>query len=170
MGKWNDTDEPLAYLITFRTYGTWLAGDERGSIDRFHNKYRSPRAESNIIREQRQTEKLKSEPFVMDVRARRAVRQAIEEVCQYREWALYARNVRTNHAHVVIAAVASSDRVLGDLKAYATRRLREKGCWDHTHSPWVDKGSKRNLWNSDHISAAVNYVITGQGEDLPEFD
>jgi len=38
---WNDTDTPLAYLITFRAYGTWLHGDARGSIDRFHNRYRS---------------------------------------------------------------------------------------------------------------------------------
>src|SRR5438093_13756827 len=30
---WNDTDLPLGYLITFRCYGTWLHGDERGSID-----------------------------------------------------------------------------------------------------------------------------------------
>src|SRR6185369_556860 len=29
---WNDTDIPLAYLITFRSYGTWLHGDDRGSI------------------------------------------------------------------------------------------------------------------------------------------
>jgi hypothetical protein len=31
---WNDTDTPLAYFISFRTYGTWLIGDSRGSIDR----------------------------------------------------------------------------------------------------------------------------------------
>jgi len=31
---WNDTDLPLAHLITFRCYGTWRYGDERGSIDR----------------------------------------------------------------------------------------------------------------------------------------
>jgi hypothetical protein len=39
---WNDTDTPLAYLITFRCHGTWLHGDERGSVDRFHNRYKSP--------------------------------------------------------------------------------------------------------------------------------
>ena len=38
---WNDTDMPLAFLITFRTYGTWLHGDERGSVNRFRNQYRS---------------------------------------------------------------------------------------------------------------------------------
>jgi hypothetical protein len=34
---------PLAYLITFRSYGTWLHGDPRGSVDRFHNVYGKPR-------------------------------------------------------------------------------------------------------------------------------
>ncbi|MDQ3490280.1 MAG: hypothetical protein M3449_04330 [Acidobacteriota bacterium] len=40
MTTWNDTDIPLAFLTTFRTYGTWLHGDKRGSIDRFHNVFR----------------------------------------------------------------------------------------------------------------------------------
>src|ERR1700747_68137 len=32
-------DIPLAYLITFRCYGTSLHGDEQGSIDRHQNQY-----------------------------------------------------------------------------------------------------------------------------------
>jgi hypothetical protein len=40
---WNDTEIPLAFLITFRSYGTWLHGDERGSVNRFRNQYKSPR-------------------------------------------------------------------------------------------------------------------------------
>jgi hypothetical protein len=28
---------PLAYLITLRTFGTWLHGDERGSVSRKRN-------------------------------------------------------------------------------------------------------------------------------------
>jgi len=44
---WNDTDIPLTYLITFRCYGTWLHGAQRGSIDRFHNRYKSPYIEPN---------------------------------------------------------------------------------------------------------------------------
>jgi hypothetical protein len=62
MGKWNDTDVPLAYLITFRTYGTWLPGDERGSIDRFHNVFRSPRVAPNAIMEEQHKKKLKCPP------------------------------------------------------------------------------------------------------------
>jgi len=39
---WNDTEIPLAVFFTFRTYGTWLHGDERGSIDRNNNLYGVP--------------------------------------------------------------------------------------------------------------------------------
>ena len=170
MGKWNDTDVPLAYLITFRTYGTWLPGDERGAIDRFHNKYRGPRADPNQIREAQSSLLLKSDPVKLDSRGRKAVKEAIREVCDYRNWKLFAQNVRTNHAHAVVAAIASADRVLNDFKSYSTRKLRERELWLHNHSPWVDKGSKRKLWNEDHIYLACDYVLNGQGDDLPEFD
>jgi len=33
----------LSLLYHFRTYGTWLRGDERGSMDREHNRYGTPR-------------------------------------------------------------------------------------------------------------------------------
>jgi hypothetical protein len=38
-----DRRQPLAYLITFRCYGTWLHGEQRGSTDRRHyNRYGTP--------------------------------------------------------------------------------------------------------------------------------
>src|SRR5881296_1928266 len=46
---WNDTDIPLAHLITFRCYGTWLHGDKRDSIDRFHNRYKTPYIDTNAL-------------------------------------------------------------------------------------------------------------------------
>ena len=69
---WNDTDVPLGYLITFRCYGTWLHGDERGSIDRFHNRYKTPylpRSDSKRARNQRA---LRSEALILDAEHVRA--------------------------------------------------------------------------------------------------
>ena len=34
--KLEDERIPLGYLITFRTYGTWLHGDKRGSVNDIH--------------------------------------------------------------------------------------------------------------------------------------
>src|SRR6185369_4463955 len=99
---WNDTDIPLGYLITFRCYGTWLHGDERGSIDRFHNRYNSPyispneQWHSHIINQITETG-----PVTLNAEQRENVESAIREVCDYRRWTLHAVNVRTNHVHVV---------------------------------------------------------------------
>jgi len=59
---------------------------------------------------------------------------------------------------------------LNAFKANATRQMREDGCWQHSHSPWVDRGSKRYLWNERSVRLAVDYVLYGQGDELPEFD
>jgi hypothetical protein len=63
---WNNTDLPLAYLITFRCYESWLHGDERGSVDRFHNQYKSPYLSGNEEWHQHNARKLKCEPVVLD--------------------------------------------------------------------------------------------------------
>ena len=143
---WNDTNEPIAYLIAFRTYGTWLHGDERGSIDKYHNKYGAPRAVESSDREEIHRERLKSPPFLLDAKSRSTVEDAILEVCEFREWRLLGIAVRTNHVHLVNAANAPSGKMLNDFKAYATRRMRENDCWTFDHSPWADKGSRRMLW------------------------
>jgi hypothetical protein len=73
------------------------------------------------------------------------------------------------HTVVSIGAV-KPERALNAFKAYATRRMRKDGNWAQPHSPWADKGSERYLWNERSLALAIDYVINGQGEDLPEFD
>jgi REP element-mobilizing transposase RayT len=171
MITWNDTDIPLAYLITFRTYGTWLHGDERGSVNRFNNQYGSPRIAPNKEWHQYNLEKLSAEIVILDAKQRTAVATAIREVCSHRSWILRAVNVRTNHVHAVVSiGIAKPEKALNDFKSYATRKMKECNCWDSAKSPWVDKGSKRWLWNENSIALACDYVINGQGDDLPEFD
>src|SRR6266849_440601 len=138
---WNDTDLPLGYLITFRCYGTWLHGDERGSIDRFHNRYKSPYLPRSDRWRDRNRRELKSEPSTLDAKQRQSVDSAVREVCTTRRWFLHAISVRTNHVHVVVSIGASKpQRALNSFKAYATRRMRRDGNWRKPHSPWADKG------------------------------
>ncbi len=168
---WNDTDIPLAYLITFRSYGTWLHGDQRGSVDREHNRYGGPYAPANMNRQRHNEGLLKGEPVWLDTARRHSVQKAIRETCAHRNWQLLAFNVRTNHVHsVVFAGTKNSEIVLNAFKANATRQMREDGCWQMTYSPWVDKGSRRSLWNERSVERAIDYVINGQGDELPDFD
>jgi REP element-mobilizing transposase RayT len=168
---WNDTDVPLGCLITFRCYGTWLHGDERGSIDRFHNRYNSPYLPRSDRRKEVSSRQLKSEPVTLDAAQRKSVGTAIHEVCEHRRWFLHTHNVRTNHVHIVVSiGEIKAERALNAFKAYATRRMRRDGNWTYEHTPWADRGSKIHLWNEKSLALAIDYVINGQGGDLPKFE
>jgi hypothetical protein len=69
---WDDNEFPLAYLITIRTYGTWLHGDDRGSVDRHgQNIYATPRIEPNSSLARMMRDEMKSPPFILNRDQRR---------------------------------------------------------------------------------------------------
>ena len=168
---WNDTDIPLAYLITFRSHGTWPHGNERGSVNRFRNQYKSRRLPPEKKWVETNTQRLKGEIVILDAAQRSCVEEAVQETCRIRRWDLEAINVRTNHVHTVVSIGAKKpETALNAFKANATRKMREAGCWQSERSPWADKGSKRYLWNEQSVARAIEYVLFGQGDELPEFD
>ena len=169
---WNDTDCPIGYLITFRAYGTWIHGDERGSIDRYNNVYLAPKYPKIDHWRDISSVRLKYPPVKLSAAQRRSVERAIRETCEKRRWHLYAVNVRTNHAHSVVSSLHGKKPsvALNAFKANATRMMRIDGCWTLDHTPWADKGSERWLWTENHLSNAIEYVVNGQGGDLPNFD
>ena len=114
---------------------------------------------------------LKGEPVRLDAKRRSSVESAIRETCSIRTWILHAVSVRTNHVHIVVSiGLKKPDTALNAFKANATRQMRQDGTWKPQYSPWVDKGSKRNLWNERSVAEAIDYVVNGQGDDLPDFD
>jgi len=127
---WNDTDTPLAYLITFRTRGTWLHGDERGSIDRYYNHYRSPYIPANPQWLGHNQQQLRAPPLILTARQRESIRTAIRDTCKFRKWSLLAQNVRTNHVHAVVSADRDSELVLVALKANANKTVKARQFMD----------------------------------------
>ena len=165
-----DRSTPLAFLITFRCYGTWLHGDERGSVGRNgSNRYGEPQIRANATIREIDARAQASEQFLMGSVEREIVRKAIREVCDVRHYHLYAMNVRTNHAHVVVNNAARVERMMDSFKTYSTRDLRAAGLIASDYKPWSRHGSTRYLWTEEHIDAAVEYVINGQGGELPNF-
>lgn len=154
--------QPLAYFITITAYGTWLPGDERGSVDDGHNVYGQALAPANEARKRANAERLKHRPVTFDATAREIVHRTIEEVCVHRGWRVLAANVRTNHLHVVISADATVDKVHNDIKAYATRRLREAGWARADQKVWTHDGSKHRLFTQKAIAAAIHYTLHEQ--------
>ncbi len=48
--------------------------------------------------------------------------------------------------------------------------MKQDGSWRMDYSPWVDKGSRRYLWNERSLEQAIDYVMNGQGDEFPDFD
>jgi len=166
----DDNEFPLAYLISFRTYGTWLHGDHRGSTSRKQNKYGTPRIAANPRLQRAEHEQLKHPPIKLDSRQRPVVEQAIREVCTNRGYWLRAINVRTNHVHTVVSAAIKPEPILQAFQAYATRKLRRAGLLPEDVKPWTRHGSTPYLWKERHVERAMDYVVNGQGDELPSFD
>src|SRR6266853_4639436 len=81
MRDFDDNEFPLAYLITLRTYGTWLHGDARGSMDRKNNVYGTSKIATNQPFRKSDEKQLKHPPVALKARQRQVVENAIREVC-----------------------------------------------------------------------------------------
>jgi REP element-mobilizing transposase RayT len=154
--------DPLAYFITFRTFGTWLPGDRRGYVDPEHHGFDTPFAEPAPTVERSARLTSRASPLILSSAMQEAVQSAIRETCSFRAWWLLALNVRTNHVHAVVSASDTPERVMNDLKAYATRRLAKDGLIVRNRPVWSRHGSTRYLWSESDIEAATAYVLHGQ--------
>jgi len=154
------------YLITFSTYGSWLHGESRGSVDQSNNLPGTPYSPENEALKSHEQQAMSGEPRALDGAMRPIVRDSVQEVCAHRGWGLLAANVRSNHVHVVVAADQAPERVMNDFKSYATRRLTEAGLHAEGSKLWARHGSTRYLNDDAAVSAATQYTLHQQGEDL----
>lgn len=149
-------DGPIAYFITWTSYGTWLPGDERG----WRRKGRGWQPGNELFRKMAAGE-LKETPFILSVDDRAIVEQTVRNHCEIRGWVPHAVQARTNHVHVVVAAPGyKPDTVRDQFKAWCTRKLKT------THSArerfWTEGGSGRWINHENDLEASVNYVNEAQ--------
>lgn len=156
--------EPIAYLLTWTTYGTWLHGDPRGSVDYDHNIHGEAPLEPNPHRFGRASAQMPRSAVALDKKARMIVHEAIAQCCAFRGWRLHALNVRSNHVHVVVEPMTlrSPESILVQMKAWSTRRLREGGSFTSEQRLWTTHGSTRYLWNEKSVLGAIDYVLLRQ--------
>src|SRR3954470_17634644 len=91
--------EPLAYFLTWTTYGTWLPGDERGYFTK-PGQWEGPDAYRRMMSQLLMTD----DALILNARQRQNVEATIRRHCEIRQWHLHAVNCRSNHVHVVVSS------------------------------------------------------------------
>lgn len=145
---------PLAYFLTWTTYGTWLPGDERGWCKRGSRVISTPdpalhdAARSALV----------EEPVTLNPTQRSLVDAVIVKHCEIRQGVLHACNVRSNHIHIVVSAALSARKsalksrrgAADDYPSKPAWRVKAKMvCADGSRSAAILNGSMtRIIWRT----------------------
>lgn len=156
------------YFLTWHTYGTWLHGDEAGSVDAEHNRFGTERLGADAARFARERQLLKDEPLVLPPVARILVEGIMREHCRIRRWDLRALKVRSNHVHVVLAdPPVKPEPIVKQLKEWGTRKLREHRIIGMSQQAWADHASTIYLFEPGSLEEKTRYVLEMQDDPPP---
>ncbi len=151
---------PLAYFLTWTTYGSWLHGDFRGWVERGNFEIQPP----DPIRQEADKRRMTGPEVLLNDSQRRLVEEIIERHCEIRKWTLHAVNARTNHVHVIVTATIHPDQVMEQFKAWTSRRLSDQLGLPTVNSSngrmrwWTEHGSTKWINDDDYFHNAVRYV------------
>ena len=150
-------DDPIAFFLTIAAYGTWLPGDQRGWVEYRHG-WQLP----DPVRELEAKARMTEESCILKPAERAIVEGQVAETCAHRGWTLHAVNCRSNHMHAVIGASGvGPKRIRQDIKAWCTRRLKERSDFNRENW-WAERGSIRWIFDSEGLDIAVVYVTDAQ--------
>jgi len=172
-----------SWLLTNTTYGTWLPGDQRGSVtsvrdlrpgdelnpSRFeHDIPGEPWEEPIPGLERSAKEGMKGPPIYLDLEKAEIILLQFHETARYRSWTLLAVSIMANHFHMVVQVSDDPQpkKILSDFKAYATRALNLRFGKPLSETWWTTNGSKRKLPNDGTVAGACNYVLYKQKRPL----
>lgn len=88
----NEKSSPLAYMITCRTYASWLHGDERKSVDRKHNLFLTPKINKNPYFQKNMQALCKENMFLLDEAQRKIILQRCKHWIYFYTGINFSRN------------------------------------------------------------------------------
>ncbi len=95
---------PLAYHITVGTYGTRLHGDERGTVDRSHNRPGDPIIGLNEDWLRVERNRLKFDPIYLTDKQRTLIETQVPDICDRGGWVYHIAAAKPDHMHVLLSS------------------------------------------------------------------
>ena len=162
-------------LLTSTFYGNWLPGDPRGFVGRVLERREGDPEDARHAHhipgtlydeelpglENASEQLMNGPPILVNLEQAESLLAQFQETAEHRGWKLCAVAVMANHMHIVVQAPGTSDpkKVLGDFKAYGSRKLSRRWGKPASDTWWTSKGSKRRLKDEAALQAAIRYVL-----------
>ncbi len=162
------------WLLTWRTYGTWLPGDERGFVGavvmatgqrEIHNAPGTPQEQPVAELEEYARSIMRAKPVLLESTHAAELFLQFRETALVRNWELLAIAILVNHIHMVVRVPDDPEgaTLLRDFKSYASRRLNRAYGVPPNGSWWSESGSRRVLREESSIVTAIEYVRNQAG-------
>ncbi|MCG3137432.1 MAG: Valine--tRNA ligase [Phycisphaerae bacterium] len=176
--------ESDAWLLTWTTYGTWLPGDDRGSVSRhptssgqqkINNIPDTPYDPSDPTRRNVAAQRLSENPVHLTLQQANTLFRNFEDVCRRHRINPLAIAFMPDHVHILCQAEQDGSSLLQLFKGNFAKILNEPHYSSDTKHPsahadisleepassqrwWTKSGSKKHILKGADLTAAVEYV------------
>jgi len=149
---------PIAYHITFGTYGTRLHGDDRGTIDRKMNKPGEPIVGSNPDWWESERDRLNFPPVQLNAEQMRFAESTLPSICARGGWTLHTCAAAPDHLHVVLSTRSDGAAVRKWMKRWLGEAMSEHWPLPGQSAWWAEGGSVRWVWTQEYFDDVKAYV------------
>ena len=149
---------PMAYHITFGTYGTRLHGDARGTVDRRMNWPGEPIIGSDASWWGQERDRLRYPPVVLTGEQMGHAQASVPDICTRGGWQHHTCAAGPDHVHVVLTCEAEGERVRMWLKRWLGEALSRRWPLPNDATWWAEGGSVKWVWTEDYFDDVYRYV------------
>lgn len=151
--------KPLAYHITWGTYGTRLHGGPRPTVDRNFNEYGTPVLEFDEYRYELAQERLKYDPIMLTAEQMIFVEDVVPGICERGHWRYRTCAAGPDHVHVLLTATFDPEKIRALLKRWIGQALSEKWTLEgEERTWWAECGSIKWVDSERYLTKVTDYV------------
>ena len=151
-------EHPLAYHITFGTYGMRLHGGEQGTVSRDQNRFGEPIFGRDVVWERIERSSMKFAPVVLNDAQRRVIEEIVPSICVRGKWEYHTAAARSDHVHVMLASTKEGKRVRQWLKRWLGEELSKQWQREPKQTWWAIGGSVKSIWNEEYFTNVFEYI------------
>jgi REP element-mobilizing transposase RayT len=152
------TNFPLAYHITFGTYGTRLHGDPRGTVDRSQNEFGEPIVGRDDEWKSFEQKNLNFQPLILTIEQRVFIERQVPTICERGGWEFLQVAAAPDHIHNMVSARIDGKDIRKWLKRWLSEALSAIWPLRYREVWWSECGSVKWIWTEDYYERVRNYI------------